>query len=218
MIARPRLASFSLALLILVACEGRGSEEGDASPVGATDDLEVQTGEAAEEEQPSPPAAALSRRSVTIYFPSTSEDGLRGETREIFDTASPEDRAKQILSDLLAGPSEADGVSVLPPGTRLRQVFVLESGIAYVDFSSELRDGMSGGSRMELMAVYAIVNSLVLNIPEVRRVGILIDGRPCRTLNGHVDLRRPLPPKTGFLQDWTGTRSSLGSPDPDPKA
>jgi hypothetical protein len=74
-------------------------------------------------------------------------------------------------------------------------VFVLESGLAYADFSSELRDGISGGTADELYAVYAIVNSLALNIPEITRVRILVDGEPCQTLRGHLDLRRPLTPE-----------------------
>jgi spore germination protein GerM len=82
----------------------------------------------------------------------------------------------------------------LPPTTRLRQVFVLEDGTAYLDFSPELRQGIGGGSEEEILAVYSIVNSVAINIPEIRRVGILINGRPVPTLNGHLDLRRPLRP------------------------
>ena len=80
----------------------------------------------------------------------------------------------------------------LPPATRLRQAYVLDSGVAYLDFSADL-EGIGGGSMEEILAVYAIVNSVVVNIPEVDRVGILVNGRPVATLNGHLDLRRPLP-------------------------
>jgi hypothetical protein len=48
------------------------------------------------------------------------------------------------------------------------------------------------GSREELLAVYAVVNSIVVNFPAVRRVQILLDGETASTLAGHVDLSHPL--------------------------
>jgi spore germination protein GerM len=143
--------------------------------------------------------AVMRHLNVLIYFPSSEGEGLDGEPREIFMTAAPGDRAKQILADLIAGPDQATRLRSIPRGTRLRQVYVLENGTAYVDFSADLRQGMGGGSTGELLTVYSIVNSVVLNIPEIRRVGILIEGRPVETLNGHIDLSRPLPPNLSLL-------------------
>jgi len=90
-------------------------------------------------------------------------------------------------------------VAALPPDTTLRQVYVLDDGTAWVDFSAELRTGIGGGSTAERLAVYAVVDSVVLNVPEIGRVGILIDGNPVTTLNGHLDLRRPLVPDRTLL-------------------
>ncbi len=145
------------------------------------------------------PNGPIRRLNVLIYYPAAHRDGLIGEPREIFLTAAPGDRAKQILADLISGPATDDGLRALPPRTRLRQVFVLEDGTAYVDFSSDLKQGIAGGSAEELLAVYSIVNSLTLNIPEIRRVGILINGKPVDTLSGHLDLRRPLPPDSSLI-------------------
>ena len=44
----------------------------------------------------------------------------------------------------------------------------------------------------EILTVYSIIDSVVLNVPEIVRVAILVNGSPINTLNGHVDLRRPL--------------------------
>ena len=71
--------------------------------------------------------------------------------------------------------------------------------IGKTDFSSELVSGFPGGSASELLAVYAVVNSIGLNVPEIRRVGVLVDGRPLDTLAGHLDLRRPLAPDRSLL-------------------
>jgi spore germination protein GerM len=89
----------------------------------------------------------------------------------------------------------------VPPGTRLRQIYVLEDGTAYVDFSVDLRDGISGGSMEEILTVYSIVDSVALNVPEIQRVGILINGEPVESLNGHLDLRYPLSPDLSLIVD-----------------
>ncbi len=137
---------------------------------------------------------------MKVFFPSASSDRLLGEEREIFETASPVDRAKQILSDLISGPSSDATLAALPEGTRLRQVYLMDSGTAYVDLSSELRTGATWGTDEEILAVYAVVDSIILNVPEIRRVGILVDGRPCETLGGHVDLRRPFVADRGLIE------------------
>jgi spore germination protein GerM len=141
----------------------------------------------------------LPRSTVEIYFPSAENDGLVGEFREIFDTAGPSDRVKQIVADLITGPEGRDALRALPPATRLRQAYVLENGVAYLDFSAGLKEGIGGGSMEEILAVYAIVNSIAANVPEVRKVGILVNGRVLTTLNGHLDLRRPLPPDYSLI-------------------
>jgi spore germination protein GerM len=137
---------------------------------------------------------------VTLYFPSSGAGTLVGENREIFETASAVDRAKQILSEVISGPTSESAIASVPSGTRLRQVYVLEDGVAYADFSSELAGGIEGGSADEILAVYSIVDSLALNIPEIQRVAILIDGRQRATLAGHIDLRRPLAPDKSLLE------------------
>jgi spore germination protein GerM len=148
----------------------------------------------------------MRRLNVLVYFPSTTGDGLVGEAHEIFMTAAPGDRAKQILADLISGPMTKTALRALPPGTQLRQVYVLEQGTAYVDFSADLKRGIGGGSTEELFTVYSIINSVALNIPEIRRVGILVEGQPVDTLNGHLDLRRPLPPDPSVIVRETERR------------
>jgi len=138
-------------------------------------------------------AAPMSSASVTLYFPSASDDGLVAESREIVDTKRPADRGAQIIAALLTGPTSSAGLPAVPPGTTLRHLWVRDDGTAYADFSEELTAGLTGGSSDEIRTTYAIVDSLTANVPAIQRVGILIAGRELETL-GHLDLRRPLPP------------------------
>jgi spore germination protein GerM len=136
---------------------------------------------------------------VEVYFPSASRDGLVGEFREIFSTATPGDRAKQIVADLISGPTTGKCLRAVPKSTRLRQVYVLADGTAYIDFSPELTEGIGGGSMKELLTVYSIVDSVAFNVREVQRVAILVNGQPIETMNGHLDLRSPLKPNPRWI-------------------
>ena len=191
-----------LCLAVLLALAGCGGGEGEAP---ARADAQGQEAGAAQPPDGEPggeePATEpLPRRNVEIYYPSATEDGLVGELHEIFNTAAPGDRAKQNIADLISGPDRPDSLRALPPATRLRQVYVLDDGVAWLDFSSDLTEGMGGGSKEEILAVYSVVNSVAINIPEVLRVGILVNGRSLATLNGHMDLRRPLAPNFSLIR------------------
>ncbi|HEY8497940.1 MAG TPA: GerMN domain-containing protein, partial [Limnochordales bacterium] len=48
-----------------------------------------------------------------------------------------------------------------------------------------------GGTTGELLTVYGIVNTLT-QLPGIRQVQIVVEGRPVETLAGHVDLTQPL--------------------------
>jgi hypothetical protein len=199
-------AAVLLAVFSLPAC--RSGRDTDDAVAGA---------EAAQQEatdaEPESNLEPMRRASVRVHYPAASGFGLIAEEHEIFETASPVDRAKQILADLISGPFGSSAVRALPEGARLRQVYVLADGIAWIDFSEELRSGMGGGSAQEQLVVYSIVNSLAGNVPEIRRVGLLINGNPIDTLNGHLDLRRPLPPDPKLL---LGAARAEAEPDATP--
>lgn len=95
-----------------------------------------------------------------------------------------------IVEALIEGPRNAL-VRTIPQGTSLRTFHLVENGAAYVDLSKEAKENHPGGARSELMTIYSLVNSIVLNVPEVDAVKILIDGQEETTLAGHIDLRYP---------------------------
>jgi hypothetical protein len=58
-----------------------------------------------------------------------------------------------------------------------------------VDFNPELSLLHPGGVTAERLTIFAIVNSLVLNLDAVERVQLLLEGKPAPTLAGHLDIR-----------------------------
>jgi spore germination protein GerM len=79
----------------------------------------------------------------------------------------------------------------IPAGTKLLALFVAPDGTTYLDLTATLKDGHPRGIQSEQMTIFSIVNSLILNIPEINAVKILIDGHESMTLAGHIDLRFP---------------------------
>ena len=89
-------------------------------------------------------------------------------------------------------PPEPPLTSAVPEGTTLLGIYISDRGDAFVDFSREINTEHPGGSLEELFTIYAIVNTLTVNLPSITAVQILIEGEEVDTLAGHIDLRRPL--------------------------
>lgn len=132
-------------------------------------------------------------REVRMFFPAANNDVLiRTRTMTIYESAEPANQVRQIIDHLIAGPGNSSLYSPLPPDTRLNEVFISGSGVAYVNFNSALSDNHPGGILPEQATVYAIVNSLAYNLDGIDRVKILIGGIEKETLAGHCLLLLPL--------------------------
>ena len=129
---------------------------------------------------------------ATLYYANENGDGLVGVEREVPQADDPAEQARNILDRQLE-PPPAPLLQVVPEATRVRTVFLIAGGTAYVDLTGEVASTHPGGSLDELLTVYAIVDALTVNLPSITSVQILVDGKEVDTLAGHVDLRRPLP-------------------------
>jgi len=141
---------------------------------------------------------------VVLFFAAESGDALVREGREIEPCDDVQDCLEEILGELINGPV-SDLAPVLPVTGMFNSVN-LEGNVARVDFARELLEALPAGSSSEMMAAYAIVNSLALNYPQVRLVQFTLDGKPLQTLKGHLDMRAPLAPDFSL-------EKSAGTPD-----
>ena len=124
-----------------------------------------------------------------LYFTTKENTYLVAEKRELLHSGDPVDLAKMIIEGLIKGPLEL--MRTLPVDTRLRALFIDQGKTAYVDFNGSVQERHPGGIRSEFFSIYSIVNSLILNIPEINKVKILIAGQESQTLAGHIDIRFP---------------------------
>ena len=99
----------------------------------------------------------------------------------------PENALNALVS---TKPQDARMEDVVPVGTKVRSLNIAADVTATADFSKEItKHGQ--GSYGELMLTYAIVNTLT-EFPEIKRVQILVEGKPVVSFSGHMDLTDPL--------------------------
>jgi hypothetical protein len=159
-------------------------------------------------EQPAPPSTPKIK--ARLFY--VSDDGLRlvGVEREVPFGEGTLMQARRIVEAQLERPAPPLA-SAIPDGTRLRAIFVDASGQAFVDLSAEVSSAHPGGALEESLTVYSIINAVTTNLPAVKAVQILVDGREVDSLAGHVDLRRPLLASPLWVQEPVTPEPPAGS-------
>lgn len=140
-------------------------------------------------------SAQLSPDSAVLYFggPTNFDDSLMPEVREVsgLSSMSATDALTAVMHSLIAGPGKDSILQpTIPRGTVLRWVR-LEGDVASVNLSVEFVSNHWGGSRAEEMTVYSIVNTLT-EFAYVKRVRLLVEGKPIQSIAGHIDIDEPL--------------------------
>ena len=136
-------------------------------------------------------SAPTQKSPVHLYFASRDSYFLMAEQRVVIHPADPVGLADAIVKALIKGPQKSL-LKTIPADTRLKALFITPDGTCYVDLSEAVSKNHPGGSKSELLTIYSMVNSLVLNVPQIERVQILIDGNQAPTLAGHIDLQVPV--------------------------
>jgi len=125
---------------------------------------------------------------ATLFFP--GDDALGTAVVAVRRHPEVQLQAREAVSALLA--ADQGMRSPVLKELRLRALYLDASGTATVDISasSPNQKEIRASVEDELLAVYALANTLIQNFPEVRQVRFLMDGREAQTLAGHIDLSR----------------------------
>lgn len=132
---------------------------------------------------PSDPTA----KARIFWASSEDETSLAPLTVDLALSSDPVLRSKQVINTLLAGPVDSD-LRTLPPDAALLAFYLLPDGTSVADFSETLANSTPSGILSEQLAVDSITHTLEANVPQIKRLKILIHGQEVDTLAGHVDL------------------------------
>jgi hypothetical protein len=125
---------------------------------------------------------------VTLYVADDDAGILRAQPFKIPLPAGRQQRAEELLRDLVELYTSKSALHSLGPGSQVRDVYLVDPGLAVIDINSAFAEGHRSGVFVEELTVASLVETLSANIPGVTRVKFLVDGKSRETLAGHADL------------------------------
>ena len=139
--------------------------------------------------------------SVALFFPG-ADGRLHREPRDLTLDGDVTERSRQIVAALLEGPRTEGLTPLLPAGTELLRVLAGPPGVVYLDLRAPSEpQALAMGSRQELVTVYGLVDSVVLNVDGLTSVGFLWSGAQPLSFAGHVDTTAPLAADTSLVAE-----------------
>ena len=107
-------------------------------------------------------------------------------------------RAQQLFGALERKQGGNAMRSTLPEGTVLKSVYLKDQTLI-INLSREFADNMPAGLNAEVLAVYGVVNTMMLNIDTISAVRLLIEGESLPVARADVDISGDLIGNTAVL-------------------
>ena len=142
---------------------------------------------AAEAAHVAPPQAGPQEQ-VTLYVAYDDPGMLMARAASVPFSEGRQQRADAVLRALLNAYLAEDSPHQLAAGSEIRNVYLVDPGLAVVDMSSAMADGHRSGILVEELTIVSMVQTLSTNVPGINRVKFLVDGKERETLAGHADL------------------------------
>ena len=134
-----------------------------------------------------PPSAGPSENAV-LYIAYDDPAELRARSISIPLSSGRQQRAQELLRALVNVYLQNDSPHRLVGSAEVRDVFLLEPGVAVIDVNSAFAEGQTSGVLAEELTVLSLIQTLSANVPGLMQVKVLVDGKERETLAGHADL------------------------------
>jgi spore germination protein GerM len=138
--------------------------------------------------QPVAPPVSGSSEQVTLYVAYDDSGVLCPKPVRIPLPSGRQERAAETLRALLNLYLDKVSPHPLGAGSEIRDVYLVDPGLAVIDINAAFADGHRSGVLVEELTVASLVQTLSTNIPGIARVKILVEGNERDTLAGHADL------------------------------
>jgi hypothetical protein len=141
--------------------------------------------------KPGAELTGLQETKVPVIFFYASPTGLAREEKAVTGNPLPVKMAEGLVLEYIKGlPQELRQ-------TMIKGIYRDSSRILYLDLSDDFRRSFSGDARYEYYVVKGLYQTIITNVPDIRDVRILIEGREVETIGGHVSILRPLKESLG---------------------
>lgn len=135
------------------------------------------------------------KTTLTLYFGDSNVMYLVAESRQV-EIKEGEKTEKVVVEELLKGPKNEKLIPLFKPEVKVLSTET-KDGVCFVNFSADLSTKLSGGSALELLMVYSVVNSLC-ELENVEKVQFLIEGKKVESLS-HMYMAEPFEPNPDLL-------------------
>jgi len=157
--------------------------------------LTIQLGQGPTDDGPRPNMRAIveqpfEKTTAHLYFADKDNNYLIAEQSALPHSDDLLAYGRSLVEALIEGPQKGL-MRTLPEATEIRSLFKVADETLCLDLTEAIRESHPGGSQTEMLTIFSLVNTLVLNLPDIDRVKILIGGREATTLAGHIDMQFP---------------------------
>jgi hypothetical protein len=121
---------------------------------------------------------------ATLYYP--AGDLLTPVSAALKRRPDAQSQAREAILSLFADQRAAQAAGLAE--VKLRALYLDAAGVAYLDLALAAQKDVKASAWEELLALYALVNTLTQNFEEIKQVRFLLNGREAQTLAGHLDL------------------------------
>ncbi|HLQ50328.1 MAG TPA: GerMN domain-containing protein [Terriglobales bacterium] len=134
------------------------------------------------------PPGSTTSEAVTLYVAYDDLGVLRKRTTTAALPGEPPARARAILRTLLHEYLQGSSPHPIGAGSDVSDIYIVNQSLAVIDLNTAFADGHRSGVWEETLTVDSMIATLSANMPEVKQVKILVDGKERETLAGHADL------------------------------
>jgi hypothetical protein len=125
---------------------------------------------------------------VTLFVAYDDIGVLRAQSAQIPLPSVRQQRAEELLRALVTLYLGKSSPHLLPPGSDIRSVYLVDPGLAVIDVNAAFADAHRSGVLSEELTVTSLIQTLCANISGIVKVKILVEGKQRETLAGHADL------------------------------
>jgi hypothetical protein len=176
----PRHFQITIGLLLLailfsgiVIIQLRQHEQANAQPEGLS---------------PSAPVSGGKPEQIRILVAYDGDQALRWRVADALMSTDPASRAREAMRTLLAQYLEVPSPHPLAKGTDIKDVYLVGDDTLIVDTTAPFADGHPSGILREELTLASLIETVSANVPGIKKVKFLVDGKERATLAGHADL------------------------------
>lgn len=140
------------------------------------------------DQRPLAPPVAGPTEQVTLFVAHDEDGTLRAESAKIPMPTGRQERAQELLRALVSIYLDKSSPHVLSAGADVRNVFLVDPGVAVIDLNADFANTHRSGVLVEELTVASLIHTVSANTPGILKVKILVDGNERDTLAGHADL------------------------------